>query len=90
MLVLLSLSGKAKHGYAITTDVLEQTGVHLGPGTLHGALTKMVGLGFIVPPPSDDRRRPCELTATGRTALAAQLETCSRVVHTGRNGWAPA
>lgn len=89
-MVLLSLSGGAKHGYAITTDVLEQTGVRLGPGTFYGALTKMVNLGLIAPLPSDDRRRPYELTAPGRAALAAQLDTWSRVVHTGRARLAPA
>ncbi len=90
LLVLLSLSGGAKHGYAITADVLEQTGVRLGPGTLYGALTKMVDLGLIAPLPSDDRRRPYELTASGQVALASQLDTWSRVVSTGRTRLAPA
>lgn len=90
LLVLLSLSNGAKHGYAITADVLEQTGVRLGPGTLYGALTKMVDLGLIAPLPSDDRRRPYELTASGRAALASQLDTWSRVVSTGRTRLAPA
>lgn len=84
ILVLLSLSGGAKHGYAITADLLESTGFRLGPGTLYGAITKMVDLGFIAALPSDDRRRPYEITAPGRVALAAQLETWSRVVDTGR------
>lgn len=90
VLVLLSLAGGARHGYAITADVLEQTGVRLGPGTLYGALTKMVDLGLIAALPSDDRRRPYELTAAGQAALAAQLETWSRVVSTGRARLAPA
>lgn len=90
VLVLLSLSNGAKHGYAITADVLEQTGVKLGPGTLYGALTKMVDLGLICPLPADDRRRPYELTAAGRAALATQLDTWSRVVNTGRTRLAPA
>lgn len=83
-MVLLSLSGGAKHGYAITADVLQETGVRLGPGTLYGALTKLVDLGLIAGLPSEDRRRPYELTASGRAALAAQLDTWSRVVDTGR------
>lgn len=90
VLVLLSLSGGVKHGYAITVDVLEQTGVRLGPGTLYGALSKLVDRGLIESLPSDDRRRPYDITAAGRTALAAQLDTWSRVVQSGRTRLAPA
>lgn len=84
VLVLLSLSDGAKHGYAITADVLEQTGIRLGPGTLYGALTKLVDRGLATALPADDRRRPYEITEAGRAALVAQLETWSRVVQTGR------
>lgn len=84
VLVLLSLSNGAKHGYAITADVLEQTGVRLGPGTLYGALTKLVDRGLVTPLPADDRRRPYEINEAGRAALQAQLSTWSRVVETGR------
>lgn len=90
VLVLLSLSGGVKHGYAIIVDVLEQTGIRLGPGTLYGSLTKLVDRGLIVAQPSEDRRRPYEITEQGRTALAAQLEMWSRVVQTGRTRLAPA
>jgi DNA-binding PadR family transcriptional regulator len=83
VLVLLSLSGGSKHGYAITADVLEQTGVRLGPGTLYGALTKLVDKGLVVPLPAEDRRRPYEITEAGREALASQLATWTRVVRTG-------
>jgi DNA-binding PadR family transcriptional regulator len=84
VLVLLSLSGGAKHGYAIAGDVLEQTGVRLGPGTLYGALTKLVDRGLVAALPTEDRRRPYEITDAGRAALAAQLATWSRVVQAGR------
>lgn len=90
VLILLSLSDGAKHGYAITADVLEQTGVRLGPGTLYGSLTKLVERGLIAALPSDDRRRPYEITAAGRAALAAQLATWSRVVQTGKSRLAQA
>jgi DNA-binding PadR family transcriptional regulator len=90
VLVLLSLSEGAKHGYAITADVLEQTGVELGPGTLYGALTKLEDRGLITPLPPVDRRRPYEITEAGRAALATQLATWSRVVTTGRARLAPA
>ncbi len=90
MLVLLSLSDGAKHGYAITTDILEQTGVRLGPGTLYGSLTKLVERGLIAALPSEERRRPYEITTAGRAALATQLATWSRVVQTGRTRLAQA
>ena len=90
VLVLLSLSNGAKHGYAITADVLEQTGVELGPGTLYGALTKLEDRGLVSPLPADDRRRPYEITEAGRAALNAQLTTWARVVETGRSRLAPA
>ncbi|WP_131785705.1 PadR family transcriptional regulator, partial [Protofrankia symbiont of Coriaria ruscifolia] len=48
VLVLLSLSDGPKHGYAITADVLEQTGIRLGPGTLYGSLVKLVDRGLVV------------------------------------------
>ncbi len=84
LLVLLALSGGPKHGYAITADVAERTGITLGPGTLYGSLAKLERLGLIAPLPSEDRRRPYEITAAGRAALGAQLELWSRVVETGR------
>jgi DNA-binding PadR family transcriptional regulator len=84
VLVLLSLIDSPKHGYAITEDVLQQTGIRLGPGTLYGSLTKLVERGLISPVPSDDRRRPYEITAPGRAALQAQLASWARIVEAGK------
>ena len=84
VLVLLSLSDGAKHGYAITQDILQQTGIRLGPGTLYGSLTKLVERGLIAPLPGEDRRRPYEITAAGRAALEAQLASWSRIVEAGK------
>jgi DNA-binding PadR family transcriptional regulator len=83
VLVLLSLSDGPKHGYAITLDVFEQTGVRLGPGTLYGSLTKLVERGLIEAVPSDDRRRPYRITPAGQVALANQLASWSRIVAAG-------
>ena len=47
LLVLTSLAGGPKHGYAITVDVEEFAGVKLGPGTLYGALSRLEGRGLI-------------------------------------------
>jgi DNA-binding PadR family transcriptional regulator len=84
VLVLLALSDGPKHGYAITADVTERTGIKLGPGTLYGSLAKLEKLGLIAALPSADRRRPYEITAAGRAALAAQLQRWSLVVETGK------
>src|SRR4051812_20134664 len=83
LLVLLSLSEGPKHGYAITTDIEEQTGVRLGPGTLYGSLAKLVDRRLIAAVGSDDRRRPYELTAAGRAALAEHLAMWTRVTRVG-------
>jgi DNA-binding PadR family transcriptional regulator len=84
VLVLLALTDGSKHGYAIIEDIVEQTGIRLGPGTLYGSLTKLVERGLIAPVPSDDRRRPYEITAAGRAALQTQLASWSRIVEAGR------
>jgi DNA-binding PadR family transcriptional regulator len=84
VLVLLSLSDGPKHGYAITEDIRQQTGISLGPGTLYGSLTKLVERGLICPLRAEERRRPYEITAEGRAALKAQLASWSRIVEAGR------
>ena len=84
VLVLLALSDGPKHGYAITTDVFEQTGVRLGPGTLYGSLTKLVERGLIEPVASEDRRRPYRITAAGSHALVEHLANWQRIVAAGQ------
>jgi DNA-binding PadR family transcriptional regulator len=83
VLVLLSLRSGPKHGYGITSDVFDQTGLRLGPGTLYGSIAKLVDRGLIAALPGEDRRRPYEITERGRTALAKQLATWERVVSVG-------
>jgi DNA-binding PadR family transcriptional regulator len=72
LLVLASLADGAKHGYAITSDIAEQIGVALGPGTLYAALNRLEERGLIEGLPADGRRRPYQLTAAGVTELSAQ------------------
>jgi DNA-binding PadR family transcriptional regulator len=81
-LVLVSLSDGPKHGYAIAEDVLDQTGIRLGPGTLYGSLAKLVQRGLIVPMRSDSRRRPYKITNLGRTALDSHLSAWMRILET--------
>ncbi|HVX22699.1 MAG TPA: PadR family transcriptional regulator [Acidimicrobiales bacterium] len=82
-LILSSLAGGTKHGYALTKDIEEFAGVRLAPGTLYEALARLEGQGLIEAVPSDDRKRPYRLTATGATALAAHLDAQRRVADVG-------
>jgi len=81
LLVLVSLSDGPKHGYAIQADVNSFAAVHLGPGTLHGALNSLERDGLVEALPSDQRRRPYRLTQVGRHQLRDQLEELDRIRH---------
>ena len=83
MLVLSSLAGGPKHGYAIIQDVREMASVGLGPGTLYGALARLEQRGLIEALPPEDRRRPYRLTAAGATALEQRLNALERVTQIG-------
>jgi DNA-binding PadR family transcriptional regulator len=83
LLVLTSLADGPKHGYAITRDVEELTGVHLGPGTLYGALSRLEGKGLIEALPAEDRRRPYRLSGAGSAALEQQLRALEQVARSG-------
>jgi DNA-binding PadR family transcriptional regulator len=82
-LILSSLAGGAKHGWALTTDIEEFAGVRLQPGTLYGALTRLEQSGLIEALDADGRRRPYRLTTDGASALQAQLASQSRVADVG-------
>ena len=84
MLVLTSLAGGPKHGYALIQDIRELADVQLGPGTLYGALDRLERLGLIEPLPADDRRHPYQITALGAAALRAHLDSLERVSAAGR------
>ena len=94
LLVLSSLASGEKHGYAMVSDIVEMAGVHLGPGTLYGALSRLEDQGLIEALPAEGRRRPYRLTGAGASALREQLTTVAKVAETGlsrlRAGGAPA
>ena len=73
LLILGSLAGGPKHGYAIVQDVAESAGTTLGPGTLYGALARLEERGLVRALPGDDRRRPYEITAAGAGVLRERL-----------------
>ena len=83
VLILTSLAGGEKHGYALIKDIEEFAGVTLGPGTLYGALARLEDRGLIEPLEADDRRRPYRLTTQGAQAVRAYLAHAQRVARTG-------
>lgn len=83
LLILASLAGSPKHGYAIEKDVEQFSGVRLEPGTLYGALARLESRGWIEPLPAEERRRPYRLTAVGANVLRARLEGVQRVAAVG-------
>jgi DNA-binding PadR family transcriptional regulator len=91
ILILSSLAGGDKHGYALVKDVDEFAKVHIAPGTLYEALARLEGQGLIEALRSDDRRRPYRLSATGATVLSEYLTAQQRVISVGqarlKKGW---
>ena len=83
ILVLSSLAGGEKHGYAMMEDIEQFAGVRLGPGTLYGAITRLEEQKWIRPVASEDRRRPYRITPEGRVHLAEMLARMGAVVKTG-------
>ena len=84
ILVLSSLAGGDKHGYAMMEDIERFAGVRLGPGTLYGAITRLEELGWIAPVKAEDRRQPYTITGAGRQHLREQLASLGRIVRTGQ------
>lgn len=82
LLVLSSLAGGPKHGYAMIQDIEEFSGTRLEVGTLYGALARLEEQGWIEPLESSDRKRPYRLTAQGLSALQAQLATMQQILTT--------
>src|SRR5947199_9726680 len=73
ILILASLAGSSKHGYAIMEDIEAFASVHLGPGTLYGAIARLETQGLIEPLPAEERRRPYRLTAAGIALCKGQF-----------------
>ena len=80
LLVLASLADCDKHGYAMMEDIHTFSGVHLGPGTLYGAITRLEERGWIRPVGAGDQRQPYTMTASGRAWLEAQVVDLHKIV----------
>jgi len=82
-LILSSLAGGPKHGYAIKLDIAVFAGSELGPGTLYSAIARLVDNGWIQPCGGRGRQRPYRLTASGLEHLRTQLEKMQQVARLG-------
>ena len=91
--ILLALTDRDRHGYAIMREIEAFTGgtVTMGPGTLYGAVKQMLNAGLIEesaerpdPQLDDERRRYYRLTALGRDALDAEVMRLEQLTRTAR------
>ena len=83
VLILTSLSGGPRHGYALIKDIEQIAAVTLGPGTLYGALSRLEQQGMVVALPVEDRRRPYEITPAGTAAVQVYWENVHRLAVVG-------
>lgn len=92
VLILTSLAGEPRHGYALLQDIESFAGVRLGPGTLYGAIGRLEDRGLIEAMGESGRRRPYRITAAGAEALRASIGEMRSIVVTGaeRLGGLPA
>ena len=82
LLILTSLAGGPKHGYAMIEDIASITGVRLGPGTLYDAIGRLEAEGMIEALATDDRRRPYQITPAGRRRLESEISGMKGLVTT--------
>jgi DNA-binding PadR family transcriptional regulator len=90
--ILLALSPGERHGYAIMQEVLQSSDgkVRLGPGTLYGAIKRLLADGLIEEcndrpvAPGDERRRYYRLTDFGRRVARAEAERLAGLVGMAR------
>ena len=92
--ILLTLADGEAHGYAVMQEVTRRSGgsVRLGPGTLYGAIGRLLEDKLIVeseerpdPEMDDTRRRYYRLTKLGGRVLAAETERLSDLVKAARS-----
>lgn len=79
VLILASLAGEPRHGYALLKDIeqLSSGRVSLSTGTLYGALRRLLDDGWIKRFEQADTSRDKQaysLSASGRVRLEAELE----------------
>ena len=91
--ILLALADGDKHGYAIMSEVEVLTGgsVTVGPGTLYGAIKRMLKAGLVEetderpdPELDDERRRYYRLTGLGERVLDAEVARMEQLARAAR------
>ncbi len=90
--ILVARADGERPGYAIMAEVAARSGgaVRLGPGTLYGAIARMLDGGLIVesqerPEKDDSRRRYYRLTDRGSRALAAEARRLGELARLARS-----
>jgi DNA-binding PadR family transcriptional regulator len=83
LLILSSLANGPKHGYGMMLDIRTFAGIELGPGTLYGAITRLVDNGWIEPQQSHGRQRPYQISGSGLEHLRTQLESMRQLAKVG-------
>jgi DNA-binding PadR family transcriptional regulator len=86
--ILLALAGSEKHGYAIMKEAALPAGgsIVLGPGTLYGALDRLIRDELVEETglTDDARRRYYRITEFGLRVLAAETSRLAALLHTAR------
>ena len=91
--ILLALATGDKHGYAIMREVedLTEGAVTMGPGTLYGAVKKMLRAGLVEesderpdPELDDERRRYYRISGLGERVLNAEIGRMEHLARTAR------
>lgn len=75
--ILLALASQERHGYDIMKAVEKDTDgkIKLGPGTLYGAIKRMLEEGLVVEvETSHTRRKYYTLTEKGRSIFVSELD----------------
>ena len=83
LFILISLADGNKHGYAIMEDIERSYDIKIGPGTLYGAISRMEKSELIKSIPSQDRKKPYQITSTGRQYLQEKLKEIEIVTKLG-------
>lgn len=91
--ILLALADGERHGYAIMQAVAAETDnvFSMGPGTLYGALKRMLDAGLVEqcgerpdPEINEERRKYYRITANGRRAAAEEARRLEALVRSAR------
>jgi DNA-binding PadR family transcriptional regulator len=94
--ILVAIADRDRHGYAIMQDVASRTDgkLRLGPGTLYGAVKRMLEVGLIEegtdpgdtrdPGNNDERRRYYHITPLGRRVAAEESARLAKLLRQAR------